>query len=322
MSASRTVLLKLTACGATIAAIAFAIVSLSPDGDVRSSDADVLDIGFKSRTQIFTETLKRLGHSDPEPYDLNGNVVYFSSTHADGSPLEIMARYQREFTGQGYNRKTYGVPTSDEGTQDDIQEGLLLGALVPIQVSEHHVIMASGSIRGEPRTPDELSGADAPASPEDFADLVTGHKWVEIMRTDDHDNRSLVISSWGDGVNPRTMVPGNRETDANTNPEHPACPGCTRAVGFDSLSGEKLYRQTAYTGGGSVETVATFYLDVLQRRGWTLTETSRAYEKVRRNVSFPGDEATLLQFTRRDETLMLLIYPDGRSTGVQLIQTD
>lgn len=318
------VLLKLGACGATIAAIAFAFVTLSPEGEVAPSEADVVDFVFgpKDRTEVYRDALARMGHTKPEPYDLNGNVVYFSSAFAKGSPRQLMEEYQRVLRDEGFNRKAYGPMDNTEEGHMELVEGMVLGDMVPILVEDDHVIMAGGTIKGDPRSPEELEALGMPQTPEEMRDRLDGHKWLEIMRHEEFDDSSMVISTWADDFNVKKMIPGNREPDQNVDTEIPACPGCTRLMKFDSLGTDKLHKQTVYSNASSVEGASGFYVEALRQRGWELTETSDMYEKVRDQVLYEGDDAALLQFTKNDRFLTILAYPDDGGATVQVLQSD
>lgn len=318
-----TVGLKLAACGATIAAMAVAVVTLTPEGVVQSSDADVFDIGFKPRTQIFTDTLEAMGLDKPETFNLNGNVVYFSSAHAKGTPRRLMEEYQRKLVEHGFNRKAYGTPQPDQESQRELTEGLLLGDMIPLVVEEDHVIMAAGTLNGEPRSHEELMNLSAPPTTrEGWNELLTGHKWVEFIRNNDYDNRSLVVSTWADDFDLEKHAPGSRSADSNFNPDMVPCPGCSRDVSFEKLDPGKRYNYTSYSTGLGVQQSVRYYIDAMKRRGWEFNETSRMYQAVREQVEFEGDDAYMLQFTRRDEFMNVLAYPSEDGSTIQLVHTD
>jgi len=326
--ASRLVVLgKLAVCGATIAAIGLAVVTLSEDGDVAQTSADIADftLGPKNRSEIFVDTLDRLGHSEPETFDLNGNVVYFSSAYAKGSPRALLDEYQRTFADQGFNRRTYPVPTPDVENQMELAQGLLTGDMIPVLVHDDHVVMAGATIENEARTVadlEKLRGGKMPANADEWASLFKGHRWVEITRDDEFRDRSLVVSTWADDFNIRKMAPGNTEEDVNTDPDVPACPGCTRVLSFDRLGGGKPYRHTGYVDAAGKDAAARYYLDAMTRRGWEITETSRMYMKLKANMEFEGNDAHVLQFTKKDEFLTILSYPDENGAAVQIVRSD
>ncbi len=103
------VVLKLGLAGASLVAIAAAVVLLGPDGSVEEGRALVWDMGVfeQTSTQKFAGSLKHMGHHPPEVYDYNGNEVYFSKRSSSKSPDALVEEYQRTFVERGLNDKVY-----------------------------------------------------------------------------------------------------------------------------------------------------------------------------------------------------------------------
>ncbi len=319
-------IVKLAATGATIFAIGFAVVTLEPEGEVQSSDADIGDFSFgdKPRERMYLEALDDFGLSKPETFDLNGNVIHFASGYTRGEPRRIMEDYQRKFHEMGFNTKQYSAPTIEN--QREIWEGQLIGDMVPVDVTDDRVIMMSAKIRGGPRSMEELASRRAelrPETPEDYQRLFTGHRWLEIVRDDEYKDRSMVVSSWSDEFDLRKMDPKSKVADLNVDTEVPACPGCERLLSFDKLDGGKIHGQKVFRGTHSPRAATRYYVDAMRRRGWELSESSAMLMGVKEHVEFEGDDAELLQFARGREFMTVLAYPapDGKTT-VQVLQSD
>lgn len=319
-------LAKLLATAASVAAIAFAVATLQPDGTVRPGEADVLDLTFgdKPRSEQFPEVLQDLGLPRPEAFDMNGNVMYFTSDYAKGSPRDILERYQRKFAETGFNTRQYTAPR--DGNQVELFEGALIGDMVPVDVSDRRVVMMSATLEGEPRSTEELArltaGKSVPETFDEYAGEFVGHRWMEIVRDDAFRDRSLVTASWSDDFDLRKMDPDSRGLDVSFDPNLPACPGCQRSLTFDKLDAGPRHDQSFFTGASSPDGALRYYLDAMKRRGWRQTESSAMYEEVRRRVEFEGDDARILQLARGDEFMMIMAYPREGDTAVHVIQSN
>jgi len=181
------IVLKLGVAGASLVAIAAAVVLIEPDGGVEEGRALVWDMGVfeQTSTQKFAGSLKHLGHHPPEVYDYNGNEVYFSRKASSKSPDALMKEYQRTFVERGLNDKIYddslvrqsaGPQRMGDGNQfnsnnqmtvkrrrpprghasvgdalKDELSGLLTGEVVPNRRTDNMVSMVGVLSKGDPQ---------------------------------------------------------------------------------------------------------------------------------------------------------------------------
>ena len=128
---------KIAGAAATVAFMAFQIGVLQFDGEVKQSQADIISMKFaeRSETKKLVDALDGLGHTEPYPYGLNGNVIYFSENRIDKDPVQIMEEYQRIFVEEGINEKMHTT------TDLDAQIAILEGDIVPLRVTRDKIVM-------------------------------------------------------------------------------------------------------------------------------------------------------------------------------------
>jgi len=306
-------LVKLGATGAVIAGIAFAFGVFNTDLEVSSSDADIISFGRKevTPTEKFIASMEDLGHSKPQAYNLNGNVVFFSTRlHGEESPLDVMKDYQKKFVEKGLAPRAFSL---DDPDADEAMLSSMNGGIVPMYASEKHVFMG-GMIPAVPtKTVEELEGLHAEFQRRGPWKMFKGFHNVDITKTE---TGTIATSSWSDeNFNYAKMVPGNREMGQNVDPDVPACPGCVRLSSFEDLDKNQTFRNNVYSGGHSVDNLARHYDQTLTARGWQATDATRIMDKIKENVDFQGKEAVQRQYEKDGKYVTILAHPSDNGIG-------
>lgn len=303
---------KLTLTGMTIVLIAFVFGVFTPEADVKESEADILALGFGPAPshEVLADSLKSLGHPEPWPLNVNGNTVYFSSkVHKAQEPREVMQDYLRKFYDLGLNRQDYSEAYGDDF--EAIGLDAFAGGVVPIEMSNDHIVLGGMSSAARAETSDDLHEDWENHNPEEFHELFSGFRHITIDRDGPE---TLVSSVWSDEEFDYTKMDlGSRMSDVNTSHEFPSCPGCIRLNSFESLNSDRPYESAAYLGGGrSLDEAKAFYDQTLRARGWEPTEASATMAKVRQHVEFKGKyEARMLQYAREGRFMTVMLNSRG-----------
>ncbi|MBA2660801.1 MAG: hypothetical protein H0U74_00775 [Bradymonadaceae bacterium] len=310
---------KLTLCGASIAAIAWAVGVFDFKGEVASSHADIgwFSTAPRTNTALFMDSLDRLGHEKPRMFDLNGNLTYFSTRSSDREPVEILREYQDEFKRQGLNdRAFYGIDQSEQ-----MLVTALTGGVIPIAISDNTIAMGGMVTKNKAKTQEALR--------ENFEDeknphkVFRGHRYIEINREPGTRFSSITATWSNEEFDYGKMVAGNAIEGQNTDVNVPACPGCTRLQRFVDLDRSKDFESNVYMAPNNLSDTRDFYRQAMSGRGWEPTEASQAMVEARAFVDFPGDEADIIQFARGQEFLTLMFYPDTNGeTTVYTVKTN
>lgn len=344
-------LVKLAASGATIFAIGLGISVLQPDPHtpVATANADIASFSFapKSQQQRFVETLKKEGMEKPRAYNHNGNRMFFSTTTTRESPREVLARFQRGFVDNGVNEQVHlspfsmadadairAVATQQDpqladrlGKENDVRSAQMndfIGGVLPVLVEDHHVIMTGTTTphhadnwqeylqemvdRKDERLPDDSSPITA----------VKAMRYLEAYREND---ATRIIAVWSDEeYEPGKIV--DRGEDLNVDAEIPSCPGCRRLYNVQGES-EHQYSTAAYTGSGrSVDQLVHFYDETLQAKGWQLSPTAKVLESFEEAGIKQRTDGTMLQYSRGDQFLTLVAWPDEDGASVHLARSN
>lgn len=329
---------KIGLAGATITAVAAAILILSPSKEVvqvQESQADIalLDLAPESNTQRFAAALDKLGHEPLRVYNFNGNEVYFSSATSSKRPEELMRDYQDEFVRQGINERAYNakdIPaaklskidpdTADEAqgkiwrNQMDVHEAMLSGQIVPLYVSDKGFVL-NGAILDGAKDRDALTriykeSAESQQS-RPFASILKGYRnieaeWNEETRTTD------VTAVWTDErYDARRLLAkedGGTDEGRAGDPLVPVCLGCEQVTSIAGSGVEEGYHQQVMTSNHSVSHVADFYTRTLPSRGWSEEPYSAMSRKIDQHQGRNRQDMNLLSFT----------HPSGRRLTLQL----
>jgi hypothetical protein len=301
---------KLAVAGTVICAIAWGFAVYQPDGTIKESQADILDLNFVelSSAARFGRGLEQLGHDEPQSFSINGNVMHFSVNHTRERPYELMRKYQEEFIHQDLNEKIWDSQTA-KGHTDEMMYDAMTGSIVPLIVESEYVAMGGVTPANDARNDTELMGL-ALSQPETPGDVFKGHKWIEMF-WDKYRRKTTVTASWSDenfDYGKAAGISENKDIDVDT--EVPSCPGCSRLTRVRDLDPSRDYSSNVYaTPKPQAETI-DFYRTALRRRGWEETDSSRTLSTIQPYVKYTGDQATLLQMTRNNEFLTVLGFPD------------
>lgn len=315
---------KLALAGAIICAIGWVVAVYQPDGTVRESEADILDLSVLELSEgaRFARGLDKLGHDEPQTFDINGNVVNFSVNYSSKRPLQLAKEYQEEFVYQGLNKKVW-EPGTTFGSDPEMQEAAMTGGIVPLHVTDNEAVLGGVTPAGDVDSADELSrliGSDDP----DERKIFTGHRVIKMM-WDAKKLRSTVTATWGDeDFDYRKMlghvVPSNDKKKARTglsvDTEVPACPGCSRINRVRDLDPSRQYSSNIFTGTHSEAKTLDFYRRAMTSRGWRETDSSRTFNAARPYIEFEGDEASMIQFAKNARFLTVIGFPDANGRTV------
>lgn len=315
---------KLGLAGASIVAIAWMVGVFQPDGTIKESEADILDLNVVHRSDEvrFSDALDEMGHDDPQSFSINGNVVHFSMARHRKRPEQLMKEYQEEFVHEELLSRVYTDQKDIEENHNQYMVDSFTGGPVPQMVHPEYValggLMAADGIEDE----EDLWGAalDKPKP----HDVFKGHRFIEMF-WDEHRRESTVTATWSDkNFDYRRMMPGNEEAgQLDVDTRVPACPGCTRINRTSSLDPQGNFASNIYHGARTQEQLLDFYRTAMRKRGWRETDASLTFGQVRPFVDFQGDEANMIQFSRGRDFLTIMAFPDGSGkTAVHTVISD
>lgn len=305
-------LLSLIAClfgGAGLLIAGLSATIWAPGEGVSVSQANIIDF-FSSEDNpqaSFQRALKHLGHEAPRAYDINGNTVYFSVSHIDKKPIEVLKRYQDEFLHQKLNTKTY-INLAEADTQQARQD-MLTGGLIPSKITKNYVAMGGGVTGNHARTAEELVKLEADYQRGAIDRKFNGYRFVEAFQSPGA-RYTTVVASWSDDkFDYRKMLPGSQVEGQNVNPEIPVCPGCTRLQRFTDLEPGSQHSDYIYVGESSIAQTLGFYERALSARGWELEPAAEVLKEARRDDPSLSN-AQMLLYRRADRALRLTVYPN------------
>lgn len=316
------ILAKLGMALAVIAAIAGIMGGVGTDGEMQGTQADITALDFAPRPKVerFTNSLRALGHSEPQVYELNGNRIFFSVRKTGESPATLLREYQDEFVRQHLNEQPFYEMKLDKMMQR--KRTSLTGGVVPMVLSRDHIIMGGVETRGDPQTPSELLAAHSSAKGP--AELFDAYRWVEIFR---QKNQPLttVIATWSDdGFDYDEMFPRPFERQTKgVDPRVPVCTGCLKVNQFADLGKQGTHQSYVFVTDESIEQARHFYESTLEAQGWTARENARVFDRLKGRVQFDYSEIAQLDFVRDEALLELRLFPmDDHQTGIRVILMD
>ena len=298
--------LKITIAGAIVFSIAFAFGVFDEQIEVPEIKADIFDFGKQTNTAKFVNSLKSLGHESPRPFDLNGNVVYFSNKRYLDDPRMIMTRYQDEFKAEGINSKRWMHTNDNSG---EFLKASMSGEIVPLSIEDDYVSMGGMLTRGDIEKDEDFNKIIETAVKGPAA-LFRGHRFIEIKKNSNGQGSEAIAMFSGEDFDFKKMKPGYDGPGAEPDVEFPSCPGCTRLTRFADLRSDSPYRINSFQTRRSMDGTSKFYIDSMARRGWTMTETTSMFRKLKKHVGFEGDDAQQLQFSKNGEFMTVLLYPN------------
>lgn len=336
---------KLAVCGAVIAAIAFAFVVLTPAGEVDSAGADVFWIGpgaEKSNQQRFVEMLQEEEFSEPQPYDYNGNTVYFARGQTRETPGEVAERVQQALVRKGLNERVYPVvadPTAIATAIDDEQidrgeltystlagQEFLTGGMIPIVDTGDYVALSGiETTIGDGWLQQEYDLEELPAliaqmqsyPGGDLADMVDNIRYIEAFRPRGS-STTRKVAVFGDGdLQMRNFAPAAGGQQQRNEQSVPACPGCSRNTSFSGMGSQEDYQMQSYDSPASPDGVIDFYERAMAERGWEKSTGAGLVDRMRaRRAPAGADDTTGLMrtFVRGGDMVQIHAYRGGDGT--------
>lgn len=336
---------KITLCGAIIAAIGFAFVILTPQGEIDEADADIFWFGpgslQDSKHERFVDMLDDQGFSEPQPYEWNGNMVYFSHGQTSESPREVSSRLQEALVREGINDRSYPIPADPNVFQDPSASRLQLaysalameeyfsGGMVPIIDTGDYVALnglEAAVEGGNVQHLGELRELMWSAPTVDAAMLFNNIRYVEAFRPRGSRTTHKIAIFGDENMDLRQFQPGGGGFNVHRSAEDavPACPGCQRVSQFSGLESQAGSEIETYDSPDTTDGVISFYHRALLARGWRVSETMQEVQQMRAmHGPYRPDEhyGEMVAFERGEDTVHIHAYPaDGAGTSVNIFR--
>lgn len=301
---------KLAVAGATIFAIAFAVMSAEP----APAEADVFFGSSDSNHERFARVIEGSGLK-ARPYDLNGNVIYFASGQTRKSPAEALHYYQDAFHSEGINSRSWADhPTrveanarGDKGAAHALAEATLRGEIVPEVRAPNYVTMTGMAATASDRSDFVAAGtADGKFR---FADAAQGFRMIEAM-WDEELGRTQLTAVWTADDFDHHKMDNTAFVQSPPDTEIPACIGCKREVAFKSLNPGEPFRSDSYRTSSSPSVTHEYFSRSMSSRGWEPTGVQRKLDWLADRL---GGEPGL-----NAGKLLDLRHPDGRTATIAI----
>jgi hypothetical protein len=318
-------LLKVTAAGACVAAIFFALTTTSPDGTVKNADADILDLipGDVFAGRNTTEVIAKSGLI-PRAYEINGNKVLFAVGQTQMSPRNVLDYYQEQFVTSGVNSRKW-LDTPKGGQMNEAQKkvegekgltqlrAMTAGEVVPYFATDDYVSMGGPVPRGKPFP--ELIKEWAENPPDSPTRVFKGFRFIDAQK---QGNGSRITSVWADEDFDFKAMKNPNESKLGPNLKVPACPGCKLIVRTKSLEPDEELALEQYLTPQDSNTTYEFYRRAMLSRGWELTDTSATMEYVASRVpDMPfNTKGKFLAFAKNDEFVTIAVLREPQSGTV------
>lgn len=346
-----TAVAKIAGCTAVITGIAFAFVVLGPEGAVERVGADIFwGGGIEDNThEQFLEVLQQEGFSDPQPYDYNGNIMYFAQGETTEAPRDAARRLQEALVREGVNDQVYPVPA-----RPDVADGVLMeqvsdpdeiderevaystiagmeyfsGGLIPIIDTGDKVAMSGVDVTVSDELQNEYDLNDFPAlmaelqarSGTDATEIIDNIRYIEVFRPE-RSATTQKVAIFGDGdIDLSNFAPG-----AGSAPPGgeviPPCPDCRRNTSFAGLQDQSDYQMQTYNSPSAPGTVMAFYERTLAERGWQMSTGAALAQQIRGTTAPAGAADNLGEtntFVRDGHTVQIQVYNAGGETHVNV----
>ena len=345
---------KLAVCGTVVAAIGFAFIVLTPDGSVEEADADLFWTSpgdFSTNQEKFIDVLEDQGFSEPEPYEWNDNIVYFSHGETDEAPREVSERVQRALVDVGLNEQMYPVPPNPNSIEHAYEndrpdkeqivyasiaaQDFVDGGMIPmIDTGDKVALSGIDTALQHGEIQDKYDLDDLPAfmammssyGGDDMADLIENVRYVEAFRPHGSSRTQKVAMFGEEDLNLRNFTPGGGSADVGDD-LIPACPGCERNTNFAGAESQQQYRMQSYNTSHAAESVVDFYRRAMVERGWELSTGIGLVEQFRADRA-PSDAddmyGEMLTFVHDSgDIAQIHVYEgDNRQTQVNVFRGD
>ncbi len=335
---------KLTAAGATIAAIGWLVLLGSPQGEIaQPAEATIFDLfgNTQDTTVQFGKVIADSG-LQPRAYKYNGNQLFFAAGETELSPTEVLAHYQREFTAHGVNKTNHTnsnpINTSFmnglfEGADrektlvdaEPVTNAMVSGDIVPLNVSPTHVSMGGMVLSDAKDSKEERLDKMIEQDKYDYAEKFKGFRWIDAI-FDPEVNRTQITAVWSDSNFDVAKMNNTAFVQEPADPEIPACIGCSRNFRVESLSPNEPYSANQFRTRSSLDITHKFYESAMQRRGWTSTGAQPALDRLAAfipEVAELNQEGRLLDLERGDSTISIVMVPlDDGTVNITTLQAD
>lgn len=335
---------KLTAAGATIAAIGWLVLLGSPEGEIaQPAEATIFDF-FGSPQDTTAQFGKVIADSglQPRAYKFNGNQLFFAAGETELSPTEVLAHYQREFTARGVNKTNHTtsnpidssflkglIPGADhEKTLADagpVANAMVSGDIVPLAVSSTHVSMGGMILSDAKDSKEERLNKIIEQEKYDYAQKFKGFRWIDAI-FDPEVKRTQITAVWSDNNFDVAKMNNTAFVQEPADPEIPACIGCSRNFRVESLSPNEPYSSNQFQTKSSLDITHKFYESAMQQRGWTSTGAQPALDRLAQfipEVAELNQEGRLLDLERDGSKISIVMVPlDDGSVHITTLQAD
>lgn len=306
----------------TLVCIALIGIAVGSDGQVQETRADivVLDQAERPKTEQFSRALTALGHPTPRVYELNGNRIFFSVHQAEGTPVQLLARYQDEFVRQGLNPQPfYGMDDAEYMQRKRVG---FTGGVVPMSLDDQAVIMGGVERRDRRDHPLALVRALVPGQGPD--ELFDGYRWVEIEGLPGR-ARSTITATWSDeGFDYQKMFPESwSRPGKGVDPRIPICAGCQRVNQLGERARAGTHESYVFVTDSTRAELERFYRRRLAEQGWELSQNFSLYQQLIEEVALEGSEMKPMEFRRDDLLLDVQIFPfEDHKMAVRTVLVD
>ena len=334
--------LKIALCGAVIAAIAVTFVVFGPQGEVEDAEADIFWFGPSSlqdsKHQRFVDLLDDQGFSEPQPYDWNGNILFFSHGETTESPRQVAARMQEAFLRDGINDRIFPVPPDPTALGDEsataaerayaalAAEEFFTGGMIPIVDTGDHVAFTSVEVAAKGGNLDNLDEMFVILGllPQHLgiSSIFNNMRYVEIFRPEGS-RKTQKIAVFGDEkVNFNRFQPGTGGAMPHRGADDtvPSCPGCERTSRFSGMESQDGFEMQSFDSPDTVDGVLAFYTRAMLVRGWELSsgaDVTRFLDHFYPPSVMEERTGDVAVFARGSEVVHVHAYPAARG-GAQV----
>lgn len=246
-----------------------------------------------------------------------------------------------ELTGDQFEELSNIDPDDAEPHQlpEEVLEmytALLNGEVIPVMNHAEHVLLAGLQLEKDLDEIEELVGEEWKAQlhdemenedimrlidesvphhklpmAEDFADKMTGYRFIEAYKDDSSPAESTAVASWSDpGEFDGSQMYEPEGLERRTDLEVPACIGCTRTNRLAALDDEEPYVLNQFEARSTPSNITAFYDDELRRRHWEPTEREQVLDEFTRyspQLRELQNEGQMRSYRRGEQSLLVFM---------------
>lgn len=335
--------------------VAWAFVSMSPEGEVQQAEADVFEL--IPRDALPDDAFGRLMTDNgikPRSFDLNGNTVYFGHLPVRNEPQELLQKFQRDFVERGINSKVYTRTPHQMGMTRDLEkpgaveelkqavaeerapvgfqdtpeakamrDAILTGEIVPYHNSKEYVSMGGivpkvRGLEGEEDVWREWEKTDRGAV--DMEGSIKGFRFMDF--TKEKDSTTTVTASWSENdFDYHKMKPGYPVEDLSIDQNVPSCVGCVRTFRLDGMTDNDPFTTNQFFTRNHIDSVEQFYTRAMAKRGWARSDAQNAMEKLQRDVPSLQNLDGRVMFLEREGIRLNLMLHNMEGGGTMITST-